>query len=279
MLRSIRWGGRLGAALVVLAAVSADGGAVDSPKLNAIHSAAPDVRVLVRATPDVPTPGYVLLKLHNHEVKWGSPRTGTGAVVRYAFVDRWVVRQGAVNCGTIGPIGGRLPNATVGAADFARETVRAMRDWEAAADVRFEPSDPASADLLIGIQKVPVGIAYTDVMPNPTAVSEIAVIRKAAICFNPTLPWETGFDGDTRTPDIRYVAAHEIGHVLGLDHAWGTDKLMDFNYRETVRAPQRDDLAGAVFLYGRSLATQPQIVRRLDTGTVEQPSQAATDRR
>ena len=97
-----------------------------------------------------------------------------------------------------------------------------------------------------------VGAPYTDMRPKPSAADGSATIRQAALCFNPTLPWENGFDGDPRTPDVRYVAGHELGHVLGLDHAWGADKLMDFNYREVVRTPQNADIAGAAFLYGRN---------------------------
>jgi hypothetical protein len=198
-----------------------------------------------------PTPPYVLLLLHRHRVKWGTPDFGRGAVIRYAFVDRWMTRTGAINCGAIGPIASHLSRSSLAPSVFAKEIRHAMDEWQASVDVRFIPSDPASADLLIGAQKVPRGIAFTDVIPNPAAANGIATIHQAAICFNPTLPWESGFDGDARTPDVRYVAGHELGHVLGLDHAWGPNKLMDFNYREVVRTPQPDDIAGAVFLYGR----------------------------
>jgi hypothetical protein len=207
-------------------------------------------------------PPYVLLVLGHHRVKWGKPSFGTGAVVRYAFVDRWVTRPGAINCGTIGPIAAHLSRSSLGLAAFRAEIRRAMDEWQQAVDIRFVPGDPASADLLIGVQKKPDGIAYTDVIPNPPAADGIAPIRQSAICFNPTLAWEKNFDGDRRTPDVRYVAGHELGHVLGLDHAWGADKLMDFNYREVVRKPQHDDIAGAAFLYGMNGGSGGDLVWR-----------------
>jgi len=65
---------------------------------------------------------------------------------------------------------------------------------------------------------------------------------------------------------VRYVAAHELGHALGLDHAWGSDKLMRFQYEERFYVPQRPDIAGAAFLYGPSAAgvalMRPGVVAR-----------------
>jgi hypothetical protein len=250
VLRSVPWVARVGAAIALVAAIVGVAAADSSPR----NSGKLPISVGRGIEPAVvrPTPPYVLLVLHRHRVKWGTPVFGRGAVIRYAFVSDWVKRPGAINCGTIGPIADHLSRSSLARSAFTMEVRRAMDEWQASVDVRFVPSDQASADLLIGVQKVPDGIAFTDVIPNPPAANGIATIRQAAICFNPTLPWESGFDGDTRTPDVRYVAGHELGHVLGLDHAWGADKLMDFNYREEVRTPQPDDIAGAAFLYGRA---------------------------
>ena len=205
-------------------------------------------------------PHYVLLKLKGERVKWGLPRAGTGGVVHYAFVTRETPREGAINCRALVPVGTRLPHARTGAADFTAGLRRAMDAWSAAANVRFvQVDDPASAQLLIGGQKEPHGIAFTDIERDPTAPGPVASIVRAAICFNLNLPWEARMDGDPATPDIAYVAAHELGHVIGLDHAWGRDKIMRFQYEELFDTPQPDDLAGAIALYGPAQPLAPQI--------------------
>lgn len=198
---------------------------------------------------------FILLNLAGRTVKWGESRPGTGAVVRYAFVTADTQRPDAINCRTLTPIGDRLARSDLRQADFAAELRRAMDDWSTVADIRFQPVvDPAVADLLIGGDKDARGIAFADVARDRNAVTGtgkgFAAISRAAVCFNLGLAWENRFDGDPTTPNVRYVAAHELGHVLGLDHAWGQDKLMRFQYEERFQTPQPPDIAGAAFLYG-----------------------------
>jgi hypothetical protein len=199
--------------------------------------------------------GFVLLSLGGRNVKWGTGGAGSGAVVRYAFVTADTTREGAINCRTLVPIGDKLTQSSLRQADFAAAVRHAMDDWSAIAAIEFrQVDDPATADLLIGGEKNPRGIAYADVQRAQNATATMAPITRAAVCFNLDLAWENSFDSDSTTPNVRYVVAHEIGHVLGLDHAWGSDKLMRFQYEERFYVPQKPDIAGAAFLYGPSAA-------------------------
>jgi hypothetical protein len=205
------------------------------------------------AAPTKNDSGFVLLSLGGRTVKWGTPGAGSGAVIRYAFVTADTAREGAINCKTLMPIGDKLAQSSLRQADFAADVRRAMDDWSTVANVEFrQVDDPATADLLIGGEKNPRGIAYADVQRGQSENAIMAPITRAAVCFNLDLAWENRFDGDTTTPNVRYVAAHELGHALGLDHAWGSDKLMRFQYEERFYVPQKPDIAGAAFLYGPS---------------------------
>jgi hypothetical protein len=203
--------------------------------------------------------GFALLTLGGQAVKWGGA-IGSGATVRYAFVTAETARPGAVNCRTLIPISDRLARSNLRRSHFEGEVRRAMDDWSAVANIEFVRVDDSTvADLLIGGEKDPRGIAYADVQRGSGTARGVAPIAAAAMCFNLDLAWEDRFDGDPATPNARYVAAHELGHAVGLDHAWGADKLMRFQYEERFYVPQKADIAGAAFLYGLRSAAQAPI--------------------
>lgn len=57
-------------------------------------------------------------------------------------------------------------------------------------------------------------------------------------------------NADNSTIDIFQVAAHELGHALGLNHTAVPNSLMNAAYTETFSGPQADDIAGVQFLFG-----------------------------
>ncbi|MBF0612951.1 MAG: matrixin family metalloprotease, partial [Magnetococcales bacterium] len=53
------------------------------------------------------------------------------------------------------------------------------------------------------------------------------------------------------------VAAHEIGHALGLDHTAVANSLMNPFYSEAFSGPQADDIQGIQALYGGGSPSAP----------------------
>jgi hypothetical protein len=196
--------------------------------------------------------GYRLLELDGHGVKWGDPTAGTGAVVRYAFVERPVRFADAINCGEMVPFDRMLAVSAIARAVFAAEVAAAFALWQDSADIAFrETADPGAADILIGAQAKPGGWAYANVSYLPADGTGSRSITRALICLNPERPWKVGFGGDVAAYDVRYTMAHEIGHAIGLDHPGPSGQMMSFVYGERFRGLQPGDVNGAIALYGK----------------------------
>lgn len=200
--------------------------------------------------------GYRLLLIGGHDVKWGSPRLGTGAVITYAIAENAVHRSGIVNCRRNAPIGGLLAHSRLTKAEFRQALDGALQLWESAADIRFLPAKNATtANLLITAQVKPDGIAYTDVKLAPTQRTTLSRVRSGVVCLNPGILWSAGATARSQTGarvahNLKYVLAHEIGHALGLDHPSPEGELMSFAYNPAMKQLQPGDVAGITTLYG-----------------------------
>ena len=213
-------------------------------------------------------PGYQLLKLDGHLVKWGPTALKKGAVVKYAFVTSAMTFPDARNCGALVPIDGLLAAAQISPAVLRTEVRTAFSMWERVAAVSFQATDdPSQAQILIGAEGTPEGWAFTNVAYDHVGAGPVRAIEQSLICLNPTRPWKVGFGGNGDAYDLRYVFTHEIGHAIGLDHPGPSGELMSFCYEERFRDLQSGDIAGAVALYGEKTPVMAQAA----AGPVETP--------
>lgn len=193
-----------------------------------------------------------MLKINGEDVVW---RKAGGAPLKLT----WTLAKSpsawneAVNCGQMTPI---TSLRTIPVATIKEQIMGAMEYWAKQSSTRFEfVEDEAHADVVIGFQKEPRGIAYADVLMEPSMKSGRRNIARGLICLNPQAAWKVGLNGDLKTFDIRYVVAHEIGHVLGLDHPNSPHQLMSFRYDERNAGLRSGDLAGIEVLYGGNVAS------------------------
>lgn len=194
--------------------------------------------------------GFRLLKLDGERVVWSWEGEPKATKVTYAFVRSRTETPAAINCRVMGPIDPILERSNL-AREAVRQEIRAAFDmWEAVANIAFtEVDDPSKAGILIGAQLEPRGRAFTNVAYKPGA-EEPRPIEQSLICFNPEQRWKIGFDGNLEVYDIRYTAAHEIGHAIGLDHPASAGQLMHHRYQEEFRTLQPGDIEGVGLLYG-----------------------------
>ena len=154
--------------------------------------------------------------------------------------------------------------------DAERDLTRAaFKLWADETPLSFnEAADSAQADILIGWAEGEHGDG--DPFDGPGDVLAHASYpnpyndRQVFLHFDDAERW---VNSETQNVDLLTVAAHEIGHNLGLDHSNDPNALMFPSYSGPHRFLGNDDIAGVQSLYG--LASQP-------AESPETPPQGAT---
>lgn len=205
--------------------------------------------------------GFRLLRIDGHGVKWGEPTLGKGATITYAVVAGSSAISGTVNCLRIAGIGWLLERSHVTRKLFDRELAGALAMWQASADLRFVPvRSTRDADIVFSAEADAAGIAFADVAFEQSATRTVSRLKRGIVCLNPDIAWTAthepgdgsiGGAGDHGVYRLRYTLAHEIGHVLGLDHPGPEGELMSFEYGQSRDGLAQGDIAGITLLYGR----------------------------
>jgi hypothetical protein len=186
--------------------------------------------------------------------KWGPAAFGTGATVTYSFMATGVSCAGEFGGCSISHI--NTLNAGASAAFAA-----AFAAWAAVADLTFiEVADDGAAwndpttsgDIRIGAHAFDGagGTLAHGYYPPANGTSAAGDIH-----FDTAELWKIGFGGPGF--DVFQVAAHEIGHAIGLGHEEDVVALMNPFYTEAFSGPQADDIAGAVYIYGKATTPPP----------------------
>ena len=215
----------------------------------------PDTKADARDVAKPPLKSFRLLQFTGAPMKWGGSRLGESAVVTWRIATARERFAGNRNCRGLQRIEAALEPSSIGREEFDRELEGAMRMWEDVAGIRFRHvRQGETADLVIGAQSRPRGRAYTNVSAGRMVPvgdrRRIDRLQGAVICLNPRQPWKIGFDGDLKVYDLRHTLAHELGHVIGLDHTGPRGAVMAFRYDEQHRGLAAGDIRGAQRLYG-----------------------------
>jgi predicted Zn-dependent protease len=197
--------------------------------------------------------GYRVLSLGGYPVRW-TPKDAAGHIaLRYKIADTAFDQPDAINCKGMRPPDTVLRESRLQASTFRGALAAAFRQWRDIADLAFLEAGPGeAADIIVGEQAEPIGFAFTNLTLARTPSNGIRPIVSASICLNPQRPWKIGYDGNLAVYDLVHTFAHEIGHVIGLDHPIGRAHMMSFRYSETLNGLSEGDKHGAVALYGPS---------------------------
>lgn len=193
--------------------------------------------------------------------KWGAPGFGTpGGIVTWSLMGTGVVIDETPEFS-----GSSIALSSFMPAGFKAEIESAFGAWSSVADITFmevpdagEPFDTPgfSGHIRIGghVFDGPSGIlahGYYPPVNGLTAAGDIHFdISESWVLTDP----ELGFT-------IFRVAAHEIGHAIGLDHVLPSTAtaLMNPFYTETTPLGLlADDIAGAKFIYGPAVTAVPE---------------------
>lgn len=189
--------------------------------------------------------------------KWGAPVMGTGATVSYSFMGTGVSCAAEGSGCTITAMGDFGPALSV----WKSEIGAAFAAWSAVANISFvEVADlgeafnapQLSGDMRLGGHAFDgaMGVLAHGFYPPNNGNSAAGDMH-----FDTGDCWEAGFDGIADGCfSIFQVAAHEIGHAIGLGHTAVPGSLMNPFYTEAFSGLQADDIAGAQFIYGRAVS-------------------------
>lgn len=197
--------------------------------------------------------------------KWGPAAYGTGATVTWSLMPTGTSCAGEFAGCSVTALAGFMP---VG---YLTQIQNAFSAWSAAANISFleVADDGAAVGAPTSSGNIRLGGHVFDGVGGILAHGFYPPVNGGSVAgdvhFDVADTWKLHFGGSGF--DIFQVAAHEIGHAIGLDHTLVPNSLMGAYYSEAFVGPQADDIAGARFLYGARVAVpEPGLLALLAIG-------------
>jgi hypothetical protein len=184
--------------------------------------------------------------------KWGSPIMGTGASVTWSLMGNSVPCSAEFSGCTINSFSG-----------FTAQIQSALSSWSSVANISFtQVSDNGLPFNAPGatLGQIRIGQHYFDGALGVLAHAYIPTTANTAagdIHFDQDESWASTHNGNPSAIQVLNVAAHEVGHAIGILHSSINAALMYPYYNESVAAPTSDDIAAAQFIYGPRTPTTP----------------------
>lgn len=134
----------------------------------------------------------------------------------------------------------------------------ALAAWSSVVDIEFTQTDQAGQRDSLDISFAPIdgqgGTLAQAYFPDDVNPARLA----GDIQFDTSESWEVGNAAGSRAFDLIYVAVHEIGHALGLDHSDATSSILapSVSPNQSFRSLSQDDIHEIQSLYAPRISTE-----------------------
>jgi Ca2+-binding RTX toxin-like protein len=176
--------------------------------------------------------------------KWGTAGNGNaGGTVTWSIVGAGATNQ----TGQTFFSGSTVSMGTVMNFDFMAVLNQAFASWSAIANIDFQFVNDGGGNFGVGTTaQIRIGAGFIDGNSNVLA----RAYNPGGSATNGDMIFDSGESSFWNASSFLAVAAHEIGHAIGIRHTSVAGSLMEPFYNPAITGPQADDIAAAQTIYG-----------------------------